>query len=349
MPENAPVPRFKISDQVRFHPMESGEMLAYTATKPVAIPLSFMPVISLFSNASPIAQAHAKLAGTEQEVSIEELNTFVGDLVEQGVLAPAVDLAPPPSLFDMLNPKHRNKETWDTISKGLKQGHCVIIRDALQKEFATSVHRSLLGINDWNTAESGETEQFAFHHHNIADPLQLPKEVQEVDRIFKNSQTKDFITQHCGRDCSGEATLSPSVFLPGDYQLPHDDANGLRNIAFVWHLSADWNPSWGGALYWVPTATYVPASFNTLILFNTTGGQSTHFVTVVTPRSRGRRLCINGWWNAPSKDAHCGLPTAAPTPGICVIEGDDSVRDGKALHIAARASAASGSAKNGAD
>lgn len=74
---------------------------------------------------------------------------------------------------------------------------------------------------------------------------------------------------------------------------------GQRTVAYIWHLSKDWKPEWGGGLYWAQdphaVATY-PASFNTLVLFSVST-KSSHFVTTVSPHATSQRLTFNGWWN----------------------------------------------------
>merc|ERR1712224_808711 len=75
---------------------------------------------------------------------------------------------------------------------------------------------------------------------------------------------------------------------------------GQRTVAYVWHLSKSWKPDYGGALYWCKHHHHVathPASFNTLVLFRVTTSSS-HFVTAVSPRHKGKRLTFNGWWQS---------------------------------------------------
>ena len=102
------------------------------------------------------------------------------------------------------------------------------------------------------------------------------------------------------RDCSGETVGAPSWYKEGDHSLPHTDWVGQRTVAYVWHLSKNWKPEWGGGLYWTQhdhaVATY-PASFNTLVLFSVTT-RSAHFVTTVSPQHKGKRLTFNGWWQS---------------------------------------------------
>ncbi len=70
-------------------------------------------------------------------------------------------------------------------------------------------------------------------------------------------------------------------------------------MAFVWHLSKNWRPEWGGALFWNQELSdgYLHASFNTLNLF-VVSPKTYHFVTAVNDNAVEKRLTFNGWWNS---------------------------------------------------
>lgn len=68
----------------------------------------------------------------------------------------------------------------------------------------------------------------------------------------------------------------------------------------MWHLSKDWQPEWGGALYWAQephNIAFKAASFNTLVLFSV-NTKSSHFVTSVSPHATQKRLSFNGWFQS---------------------------------------------------
>ena len=80
--------------------------------------------------------------------------------------------------------------------------------------------------------------------------------------------------------------------------MPHSDDSAGRTVAFVWHLSRNWDPEWGGSLFWQAEPSgraYIPASYNTLHLFSVTR-QSDHFVTPVSAYAEEERLAFNGWF-----------------------------------------------------
>jgi hypothetical protein len=91
------------------------------------------------------------------------------------------------------------------------------------------------------------------------------------------------------------------VYKPADYASPHTDFMQMRSTAFLWNLSKDWDPSWGGAFYWSPAGNmedgfHYPA-FNTLLLFLPTPS-SVHMVTPVTKNAKGKRLVLGGTFMA---------------------------------------------------
>jgi hypothetical protein len=221
---------------------------------------------------------------------------------------PALSIAH--SLQTYLNPTVFHATGAERISSGLKAGKLVVVRNALSAPFAERMFNCLDRFADWKlyesysaaTAASDPGEPFRYHHHNIYDKAVYPKDLTSCQGIFASEETKRFIAQLSGQDCSGGTSFSASWYQPGDHSCPHNDHvrmdsdQVVRTVAFVWHLAKDWRPDWGGALYWCPTLRYVPPSFNTLTFFVVTDA-STHFVTHVSPHARTKRLAINGWWS----------------------------------------------------
>ena len=185
----------------------------------------------------------------------------------------------------------------------LAAGGLVAIRDAFEPDFAERMYRSLDSVARWPLHEN-YAKRFAYHHHNLYHADQFPADVAWCSKVFDSSSSKAWATRLSGRSCPGPTEISASCYLPGDHSLPHNDnvttgQHYIRQLAFVWHLAKDWRSEWGGAFYWVPTASYLPPAFNTLYLFNV-GPDSTHFVTHVSPYTQGKRLAINGWWTGPA-------------------------------------------------
>jgi hypothetical protein len=200
----------------------------------------------------------------------------------------------------------------EQVGARLAAGALVVIRGAFESAFAEQIHRSLDACTAWQLHEKYE-EHFHYHHHNLYRESEYPPDLAWCDKVFSSAMTKAWATRLSGRPCEGPTAFSASWYLPGDHSLPHTDAIGSssdarRQVAFVWHLAKDWQPEWGGALFWCPKALYLPPVFNTLVLFNV-GPATSHFVTQVSPYAQGKRLAINGWWTGPAATGEQVEPT----------------------------------------
>jgi Rps23 Pro-64 3,4-dihydroxylase Tpa1-like proline 4-hydroxylase len=266
----------------------------------LAIEHPMLPCLAPFVEPSSVAKAYAKVKDVFDFDGIESYIDFLRPLVSRQVL-----VAPPKPekerfILDYLSPELQKPNTWARISVELKRGRCVVLRDAFQPAFAKTMYECLDDYDQWVQYEDLTQVNFSFHHHNIYDRESYPEALRRCESIFGSRATKQFISDKTGEDCLGPITFSASRYMAGDYSLPHEDARFDRTVSFVWHLSRDWDPSWGGALYWVPRAIYLPATFNSLVLFNVSTESSSHFVTHVNSRCTGKRLAINGWWNHPA-------------------------------------------------
>jgi len=208
-----------------------------------------------------------------------------------------------------------NKESRRQISDHLTGGGLVLIRDALQEAVALRMFECLDQYSDWKVYEDYKT-QFHYHHHNIYDGAPHSLDLEWCRGIFASEPTKSLIQSISQRDCTGGTVLSASWYLPGDYSLPHDDftgePGGVRQVAFIWHLTKDWQYNWGGDLFWGPTNRYITPSFNSLILFNV-GPKSFHHVTPVSPYATSKRLAISGWWTGQDEPGET-LPVSIKPP-----------------------------------
>ena len=155
----------------------------------------------------------------------------------------------------------------------------------------------------WEHNEAYFADGYHHRHQNAYDTRAWSARLNRTFDVFSDPATRRFVGALAGRDCAGPTTGAPSWYRAGDHSLPHTDWVGQRTVAYVWHLSKDWRPEWGGALYWAQAehavATY-PASFNSLVLFSVTT-KSAHFVTTVAPQHEAagaKRLTFNGWWQA---------------------------------------------------
>jgi Rps23 Pro-64 3,4-dihydroxylase Tpa1-like proline 4-hydroxylase len=230
-----------------------------------------------------------------------------GDPVDTGAAkdSPArFAFKPHSTLMDYLNPTlFENPRVLEDIGRRLRTGGLVIIRDAFSLDFAEAVWQDLARDDiNWMRHEDSADYGFTYVHHNVYDWKDYSVAMREAYSLFDHPETKRWMTRLSGRDCSGEGNASGSAsnYFPGDYSMPHTDHYGQRAMAFVWHLSKNWDPRWGGALYWTGEHhehAYQHATFNTLTLFSVTA-HTTHFVTAVSRHAKEKRLAFSGWWDA---------------------------------------------------
>ena len=184
----------------------------------------------------------------------------------------------------------------------LREGDVVVIKNAFNPVFAELTHREIRAPSaPWQHNEKYFPDGYAFCHSNIWDHSVWSARMNATFSVFESDATKAWIEDLTGRSADGECTGSPSLYRAGDHSLPHTDWAGQRTVAYVWHLSKDWLPEYGGALYWCQhhyDRAFYPASFNTLVLFSVST-TSSHFVTTVSPNAgSAKRLTFNGWWQS---------------------------------------------------
>ena len=212
------------------------------------------------------------------------------------------------SIESYLNPQiFGDAELLTQIRNHLANEKLVSIRQALKETFAERLFKCIDEFSDWKVYED-YSEHFHYHHHNIYDDKSFPRDLLWCNQIFDSDLTKNFIQRLSGRNCMGKTVFSASLYLPGDHSLPHTDLvsagqKEYRQVAFVWHLTKNWQHNWGGDLFWCPTNRYLTPTFNTLLLF-TVGKNSLHFVTPVSPYAQSKRLAISGWWTGKPQVPH---------------------------------------------
>jgi hypothetical protein len=204
------------------------------------------------------------------------------------------------------------------MGAAVSQGQLCVIRDAFDRELAEGVARLLEEDGGWQRAA---TLDQTFSHHVLADPARYRGQLLRCHQIFASPATRTFMTRLCGVDCGGPTQFGASLYLPGDYVLPHSDHDSTRSVAFVWCLTRDWDARWGGHLFWCATGTHVKPTFNTLVLFRVSR-ETMHLVCPVSPFARSRGLTIDGWWTrSRPAAARAPLPPGerALAPGVFVF------------------------------
>lgn len=268
------------------------------------LPMSLYQLALRFSESRSLEQLRAELPA---DGAGHDIADTVRPLLEQGILG----LAGAPreagqSVASILHPKTFADPTlMQRIGKAVAAGHAVVVPNAFEEGLANRIHARLEESAHWQANEGVLREPFRFRHdnffhfrhRNIFEDQFLPDDALACQSVLASRATKELMSEITGTDCRGPLEFAASQYLPGDYSLPHCDDSRERSIAYVWHLTKDWRPEWGGDFVWCPTGAVTSPTFNSLLLFHVTE-RSLHFVSPVSPRAQGRRMAINGWWNA---------------------------------------------------
>jgi hypothetical protein len=119
--------------------------------------------------------------------------------------------------------------------------------------------------------------------------------------LFKSDQFRNYLSEITGHENLEFDESHPFVsnYESGHYNGPHTDGDNGR-IAFVFHLSKDWKPSYGGLFVrmdWdfktINKAICPP--FNTLSIFDVSNG-APHLVTEVAQGVDNKRISFTGWY-----------------------------------------------------
>ena len=119
----------------------------------------------------------------------------------------------------------------------------------------------------------------------------------DVARFIKSPELMAFLNQITNLDLTTVTECFANRYSDGCWLSTHtDDVNG--QLAFVYHLTKNWNPSWGG-LYVAHNQdgglSTLPPSFNRLAIFSVTNSQTPHCVTPILPGISASRYAITGW------------------------------------------------------
>lgn len=208
----------------------------------------------------------------------------------------------------------------DWIRQELRAGSLVVISNAFDRDLAERVHARLAVSESWRPVRRyDEHEQFC--RESIRGDETVP-ELVKMHAMMSSDSTRRWVEDLSGCSCDGTTELEAQLFLPGHYCNMSSGALGRRTVGLFWHLSKDWEASWGGDLAWHLSGSVIQPSFNTMYMFRVDPRRSPFSVSPVIPAARGRRLSVVGWWSTTEdRDARgqarpMGARTAVPPQSI---------------------------------
>jgi Rps23 Pro-64 3,4-dihydroxylase Tpa1-like proline 4-hydroxylase len=167
--------------------------------------------------------------------------------------------------------------------------------------------RAGMSDDQWQTIQMKITAlgargfQFCYGHYSVSDRNQeqcrLDAYVNTFRDFLKSDQFFDFARAVTGMPEVCNIEILAARYTGGDFLMMHDDTKKAeRRAAFVFNLSKDWHPDWGGLTHFLDrdgsvTETYVP-TYNSLTIFAV---PVLHLVSYVMPFAPRPRYSITGW------------------------------------------------------
>lgn len=310
--------KFVVAPEPFFRFLPNGQVEARTRTKVLLIGLPAYRVLLELNEPRTFDEV---LARVETTLTRSELADIVLQLEERALLTRVVaEDVPTSEDEDQGFVKLFRPGTFDDpavvgrVAEQLAAGRAVVIPDVFVEDVAEHVYEDLENNMRWRALE--ETEFFAHFRFRNADlDRYFPPSIAELKGLFGTHSAKRLMATLSGRNCNGALEFGASWYMPGDHTHPHDDNWSHRSIVGIWNFSKNWNPVWGGSLFWAPSATHITPQFNCLTLFNVTS-ESVHQVCIVSPFAQRKRLTVNAWWTNESTPPQIGRERKGPDDGI---------------------------------
>ena len=134
------------------------------------------------------------------------------------------------------------------------------------------------------------------NHHEGCDCVEC-----QFRKFLKASDLLNFVEEITSTKVTFSNELFCSRFTSGQFLSPHHDINRGK-IGFVYSITKDWKPEYGGNLYilekdYKTIRKVVFSAFNRLVLFDIPSRDGIpHFVSHVAPGVTNKRISITGWF-----------------------------------------------------
>jgi hypothetical protein len=283
--------RYLLSPRATFQ-VQRDQVRASLGQVTLLIPRRLYAVVLAFAEPSTIAAVRREHAAG---ISLAQFSGALQPLIDNGHLQRERSGADPVTLLDRLNPAvWKPRGFVERLTRQLRAGQACVIRDAFRPAYARRIADDLASAPGWSPSEKWGPF-FGYKAHGLDNPELFPESFRQLRSLFDSPATKRTVEAWTGVACQGPVRMAGSLYLPGDYALPHQDRAEGRRVSFIWYLTRGWSSSWGGQLFWCPTGQFLMPTFNMLVLFRTSN-RSQHLVCPVAPTAAGHRLTVNGWW-----------------------------------------------------
>jgi len=122
----------------------------------------------------------------------------------------------------------------------------------------------------------------------------------QLRKCLATTEIHQFISDLTGINVNHSSELFASWYTEGDFLSTHSDGDNGQ-IGFVYNISKDWQPEWGGLLHFLENNSnnidrVISPRYNALVLFDLSITSGTnHFVSHVNV-NHSKRLSFTGWF-----------------------------------------------------
>ncbi len=122
---------------------------------------------------------------------------------------------------------------------------------------------------------------------------------------LKGDDFKSYFEEITGIDLGPTPLVNAYSYRAGDFLSLHTDDVKDKRLSFVFYLSPEWEPEFGGTLHLIDPAGQVlevSPEHNSLVIFDVTA-KTEHFISPVEARAGDKlRMTISGWFLKPHTD-----------------------------------------------
>ncbi len=210
-------------------------------------------------------------------------------------------------------PWYYNSTLKAEIATKLKANKPVIIRNVFREDYAEKLYEELDNSPHFRPYEGYEewyqfTLNAIYMNEENSSPSIHPV-LNDVYSFVDSPAVKSWVKDVTGSDASSKVAAGAAHYKAGDYTMPHTDFSDdgtktmTRRVAFVVHMTKDWDDSLGGDLIFMDPTYHIHPTFNTMTLFSVTV-DSWHFVSPVAKHCPEdmKRLSFSGWWMSSNQD-----------------------------------------------
>eukprot|EP00538_Stauroneis_constricta_P011163 CAMPEP_0119570816 /NCGR_PEP_ID=MMETSP1352-20130426/43803_1 /TAXON_ID=265584 /ORGANISM="Stauroneis constricta, Strain CCMP1120" /LENGTH=661 /DNA_ID=CAMNT_0007620491 /DNA_START=35 /DNA_END=2020 /DNA_ORIENTATION=- len=256
----------------------------------------------------PAKRPRTPITVLELEPSYHYSSTNVDDKSKTSSTFADFNFTSDSSIFDCINPKFlEDPQNLQKAKETLQSDGLLVIRNVFFDDLAHLAHDIILQDDcEWNQRWYSSRTGFSTNKSDtpICSGGDMP-EYEAIQAMFSHESSKDFMEYLIERDTTGEVITRSGIYGIGDHTSSHTDAQNSRAVAYLWNLSQNWKPEWGGSFVWGSGQmehAYQFPTFNTFLLFSV-GPRSGHTVTPSTEESEGyTRIAYGGWYNADPKN-----------------------------------------------